>query len=170
VTIFVVTSAVKIDLTTFISGVLFCLFLPISGKIGTNHKNQAVNLRKKGKQAMERKKTFLVVCLTILFAGDICAQVSRPGSEKAHFSPGELKRTPPGNMIVPKPVFFPTATPANTLILRSSGLHVLESDFYSRHFGFFCRKELLFEKTTRIPLRFRLGSLEYCNELEHGPR
>lgn len=34
------------------------------------------------------------------------------------------------------------------------------------HFGFFCRQELELEKTIRLPLRIRLGSLEYCNRLE----
>ena len=34
------------------------------------------------------------------------------------------------------------------------------------HFGFFCRRELELEKTIRLPLRFRQGSLEYCNRLE----
>ncbi len=43
---------------------------------------------------------------------------------------------------------------------------LLPSDYYTRHFGFFCDKELKLEKSTGIPLKLRMGSLESCNKLE----
>ncbi|WP_162915784.1 hypothetical protein [Paraflavitalea soli] len=42
----------------------------------------------------------------------------------------------------------------------------ISHDFYTQHFGFFCRQELHLEKTSGLPLRFRLGSLNDCNYLE----
>jgi hypothetical protein len=43
---------------------------------------------------------------------------------------------------------------------------VIPQDYYTQHFGMMCKKELAIEKATKIPLRFRLGSLQQCNYLE----
>jgi hypothetical protein len=43
---------------------------------------------------------------------------------------------------------------------------VLSPDYYSRNLGFFCKKEIALEKITKVPFKFRLGSIDYCNYLE----
>ena len=47
-----------------------------------------------------------------------------------------------------------------------SPLTVIPQDYYTQHFGIMCKKELAIEKATKIPFRFRLGSLQQCNYLE----
>ena len=40
------------------------------------------------------------------------------------------------------------------------------ANFYCTQLGFFCKKELRFEAVTKVPLKFRLGSLQYNDWLE----
>jgi len=44
--------------------------------------------------------------------------------------------------------------------------NTLSPDYYTKCLGFFCRVELQVEKKINIPLRFRVGSLDYLNKLE----
>ena len=46
-------------------------------------------------------------------------------------------------------------------------LKVLPRNFYSQHMGFFCKKEVQVQQYTRLPLFFRLGTLEYVDRMEH---
>ena len=49
---------------------------------------------------------------------------------------------------------------------RFPSLRFISEDYYSKNLGFMCKREIQLEKTTRIPLRIRLGSLEYVDKLE----
>jgi hypothetical protein len=53
-----------------------------------------------------------------------------------------------------------------SFIALQTRLEGLPANFYTRDFGFFCKKELELEKIAHVPLKIRLGSLEYCNYLE----
>jgi hypothetical protein len=43
-------------------------------------------------------------------------------------------------------------------------------DFTVRNYAFFCRQELRFEKLTKIPFKFRLGSVAQCDYYEGKDR
>jgi hypothetical protein len=65
--------------------------------------------------------------------------------------------------VVLKPLVF---LKADTLSQPLKTAALLPANFYASNLGFVCRKEIFFEKKTKIPLRLRIGNLEYCNYLE----
>lgn len=67
---------------------------------------------------------------------------------------------------VPAAVSSKKITPVFSFIPSSYSLQVITADHYTSNFGFFCKKELQLEKVTRVPFKFRLGSVEQCDWLE----
>jgi hypothetical protein len=53
--------------------------------------------------------------------------------------------------------------------LKISIQQAIPVSLYCDRLGFICRKEMEFQKITSIPLRIRLGSLDYVNYLEQKP-
>ena len=50
--------------------------------------------------------------------------------------------------------------------IKALNFRLLPSDYYSSNMGFFCKKELQIEKAIRFPVKFRLGSVAYCDAME----
>jgi hypothetical protein len=58
--------------------------------------------------------------------------------------------------------------PANVYLFSSFYLpqQIIAPNYYSSNLGFFCKKEIQFQKITSIPFKFRLGSVQQCDWLE----
>jgi hypothetical protein len=117
---------------------------------------------------MRERRFYFLVVLIFLFNGEIFAQeknVENLARRRADFMLGRefgkekkegvkaLLRQ--GSMLSEQPVPF---------TLKS--VFLLQPNIPT---SFFCKKEWEFEKATSIPLRFRLGSLEYTDYLEKKP-
>jgi len=111
---------------------------------------------------VQRIYKFLVALLLFLVNNQLSAQ---PGHISVAPSPVifvkiDLKVTPEAIKTYNPAYFTPSLVPLGTTAAS------IGPDYYTRHFGFFCKKEWQFEKATAIPLRFRLGGLDYVNKLE----
>ena len=57
--------------------------------------------------------------------------------------------------------------PANAQLLNPiRPISILPANYSVRNLAFFCRQELQFEKYSKIPFRFRLGSVQETDRLE----
>jgi hypothetical protein len=134
---------------------------------------------------MQRKKTFLVVCFSIL-TSSLWAQNAPPGVLKnGRLDPRIPSKTvslllPPAALPLVSSAQAsrpPSTLPASTIAMPSIGAPMIAtppiaapgSSYYLSHLGIFCKEELKIENTLRIPVRLRLGSLQEVNRLEGKP-
>lgn len=107
-----------------------------------------------------RKTIFLIFC-TVFVVGAAFSQkitASKPLFFSLQFNVGKQKKGLPfaaDTTIGPRPIVAPSAAFA-----------VVPASFSTSQWGFFCRQELKWEKATKIPFRFRLGSVQQCDRLE----
>ena len=145
-------------------------------KIGPNIKNQAVNLHTIKTKVLQRINIILVVLL--MLTGKV-------------FSQEKILSIDPGSIPKSGESFSPDSTVQRQYYEHLKGhylniintkkyndnyiamryfplkqISLLDKNFYCDNLGFFCIKEIQLEKITSVPLRFRLGSLDYVNHLE----
>jgi hypothetical protein len=65
-----------------------------------------------------------------------------------------------------QPPVIPAKSHVFSLRHTVSSPFIIPGDFSTRQLGFFCKNEIRFETATKIPLKFRLGSLPFCNWME----
>ncbi len=117
---------------------------------------------------MAERRFYFVVVLIFLFNGEIFAQekIVENFPEFRTFLPvksafnKEKRITITGLLKHDEKVF------SNSTFFSGKSLFLLQPNIPQT---FFCKKEWEFEKATSIPLRFRLGSLEYTDYLEKKP-
>jgi hypothetical protein len=66
--------------------------------------------------------------------------------------------------VTQKPAYWKLAITTDT-VRQIINLRV-PPNYYTMQTGFFCNKERAFEKRTKVPLKIRLGSLSYTEQLE----
>jgi hypothetical protein len=130
---------------------------------------------------LQRHFLFLVVCL-LMFCAKIIGQKNPQNFRD--FITCKTLRVSNLHLAVPETEsILPRDMPLNTNFRRSADLTipaipghfslvaqpVLTSSFYCNSLGFFCKKELQLEKITSLPVRLRLGSVDYVNYLEQKP-
>jgi hypothetical protein len=117
---------------------------------------------------VQRRISFIVVCLITMLNFIAHAQTNVYN---------DLKKLPPKIVFSSSPLINNGSYLSTSLInyqllfsantnTKTDAPQILAGNFYARHLGFVCKKEWQFEKTTHIPFRFRLGSLDNCNFLE----
>ena len=154
------------------------------GKKIRSNKNQAVNLQtNKGK--MRQRTRFFLVVLLLMFAGNIFSQINS-NSNSDSYAKKDIKIFSLTDSLLPT-YLFSSKFKKEIVVTQSlsdfncfggrwhilppifSLLYPVSKDFSTTQLGIVCKKEFEFEKKTSIPLRLRIGSLDYTNYMEQKP-
>jgi hypothetical protein len=108
---------------------------------------------------------FVVVAASAQQSTDKATGVISLYTIKPVFKPIDVSHLSLKTIPVAKPI---TATKA-IFTVNPVSYFVINPGYYTQHFGFFCKKELQLEKITKIPFRFRLGSIQQCDWMEGKP-
>ncbi len=136
-------------------------------KIGPNIKNQAVNLHTNEVRMLQRINIILVVLL--MLTGKTFSQQDLSDSSQLFYKAGNLIHTFNTDQKIYTDFFLKDYLKKSYKIDQiniNSRIQIIDKSFYHNNLGFFCKKENQLEKITSVPLRFRLGSLQYVNQLE----
>ena len=122
------------------------------------------------KIAPKRNWRFIVAFLGIILTNSLHAQKLLLGTSlpvQLSF-PGSSATISESSPAVPAFQFKDVSGLAASLYDKNKfhGLHPLSADYYQKNIGVMCKMEWSFEKNFHVPLRFRLGSLDYVNHLE----
>ena len=120
---------------------------------------------------------FLFFCMIFVGKGTF-GQKTTPGIVpfQGHFIVGNQPDTPHFcnlRLVKTGSKYFIGSPPKNSLPTQKNVIPavqpVITGNFYTQNFGFFCKKELQVEKFTKIPFKFRLGSVQQCDWMEGKP-
>jgi hypothetical protein len=109
--------------------------------------NKALTVNLPANMNLKHKRIFALIVKFVLCVSVIHAQNSVDSSKQ---------KTTPCLLSTNNIVFFKQPVIKNSL----------PGNFYAKQLPFFCSKELQVQKAVGIPLKFRLGSVEYCDRLE----
>ena len=119
------------------------------------------------KIAPKRNGRFIVAFLGIILTNRLDAQkllLEAPDTNVYSFTKeSSIQESSFKNVSVIQPGIFPGLAMG---LDRDNRIRPLDANYYEKNIGLFCKMEWSFEKYTHLPLRFRLGSLDYVNHLE----